>query len=122
LRSPHLYGSIATSKGAILPPDPSPEQPTRHRSQNAWDYNARVGLLLFAVYLVLYGGFIYLSAFRREVMARPSLGGMNFAIVYGFALIIAAFVLAVVYMFLCKPEPAGDETATDAAADAEGGA
>jgi uncharacterized membrane protein (DUF485 family) len=99
----------------ILPPDPAPPHPTRHRSQNAWDYNARVGLLLFAVYLVFYGGFIYLSAFKREVMARPSVGGMNFAIVYGFALIIAAFVLAVVYMFLCKPEPAGDD-----AADAEG--
>jgi uncharacterized membrane protein (DUF485 family) len=98
-----------------VPPDPAPPRPARHRSQNAWDYNARVGLVLFAVYLALYGGFIYLSAFRRDVMARPSVGGMNLAIVYGFALIVAAFVLAVLYMFLCRPEVEGDE-----AADAEG--
>jgi uncharacterized membrane protein (DUF485 family) len=97
-----------------VPPDSEPSPPSRHRSQNAWDYNARVGLLLFAVYLVLYGGFIYLSAFKREVMAQASLGGMNFAIVYGFALIIAAFVLAVVYMFLCKPEPEAGAELTDA--------
>src|SRR5687768_16051998 len=116
LRSPRLRGSIpiATFNGAHLAPRPPASTPPRHRSQNAWDYNARVGLVLFAAYLVLYGGFIYLSAFKREVMARPSVGGMNFAIVYGFALIIAAFVLAVVYMFLCKAEPAGDETAADA--------
>ena len=115
MRSPLLCGSIpiATSKGArSCPRTLRTETPPRHRSQNAWDYNARVGLLLFAVYLALYGGFIDLSAFNREVMARPSLGGMNLAIVYGFALIVAAFVLAVVYMFLCKPEPAGDDDGT----------
>jgi uncharacterized membrane protein (DUF485 family) len=100
-----------------VPPDPLPLHPPRHRSQNAWDFNARVGLLLFAVYLVLYGGFIYLSAFRREVMARASVGGMNLAIVYGLALIVAAFVLAVLYMFLCRPEPEGEDKA-----DGEGGA
>ena len=76
-----------------------------HPSQSAWDYNARVGLILFAVYLALYGGFIGLSAFAREWMARPSVGGVNLAIVYGFGLIGGAFVLAVLYMFLCKPEP-----------------
>jgi uncharacterized membrane protein (DUF485 family) len=92
-----------------------PPHAPRHRSQNAWDFNARIGLVLFAVYLVLYGGFIYLSAFKREVMARPSVGGMNLAVAYGLALIIAAFVLAVVYMFLCRAEPEGDDTA-----DAEG--
>jgi len=97
-----------------LSPDPAPPHPPRHRSQNAWDYNARVGLVLFALYLVLYGGFIYLSAFKREVMSRPSVGGMNFAIVYGFALIIAAFVLAAVYMFLCRPEPEAGPELSDA--------
>ena len=35
----------------------------------------------------------------------PGGGGVNFAIVYGFGLIVGAFVLAVIYMFLCKPEP-----------------
>ncbi len=66
--------------------------------------NARLGLILFLVYLLLYGGFIFMSAFARETMARPALGGVNFAIVYGFSLIAGAFVLAMLYMVLCVPE------------------
>ena len=104
-----------------MPPDPLPSQPTRHRSQNAWDFNARIGLVLFFVYLALYGGFIYLSAFKREVMARPSVGGVNLAVVYGFGLIIAAFVLAVVYMFLCRPEPPEAPDEGNGNGGAEGG-
>lgn len=82
----------------------------------AWEHNARVGLILFAVYLSLYGGFIGLSAFAREAMARPVpfVGGVNLAVVYGFVLIVMAFVLAIVYMFLCKPEPQTGPELTDA--------
>jgi uncharacterized membrane protein (DUF485 family) len=89
-----------------------PEEPVTRpdAGQSAWDHNARVGLVLFVIYLALYGGFIGLAAFRREFMARPSLGGVNLAIVYGFGLILAAFVLAAVYMVLSRPEPqAGPE-------------
>ena len=74
------------------------------RSSRATSYNARLGLWLFALYLALYAAFVYLSAFRNDLMARPVLGGVNLAIVYGFGLIFAAFVLAVVYMLLCKSE------------------
>lgn len=97
------------------------------RPPGAWAYNARIGLILFALYCVGYGGFIFLSAFRREVMAQPSLGGVNLATIYGFALILGAFVLAVVYMLLCqaepddRPEPTEIEVATKAVEE-EGGA
>ncbi len=64
--------------------------------------NARYGLVLFAVYVALYGGFIYMAAFRQAAMSEPIWGGVNLAIVYGFALIAAAFVLAMIYMFLCR--------------------
>ena len=93
----------------------------------AWAYNARVGLILFAVYLAVYAGFIYLSAFARDVMARPSVGGVNLATVYGFGLILGAFVLAVVYMVICqrepdaRPEPTEIEVARKAVEE-EGGA
>ena len=72
---------------------------------DAWAYNAKIGLILFVIYLVLYGIFIVLSAFMRDTMKSPSLAGVNLAIVYGFGLIVGAFVLAVVYMFICKSEP-----------------
>ena len=99
-----------------MPPDPAPD-PTddrRHPSADAWEYNARVGLVLFFVYLALYGGFIWLSAFNREVMARPALFGVNLAIAYGFGLIVAAFALALVYMALCRPEPDARPEPTEA--------
>jgi uncharacterized membrane protein (DUF485 family) len=64
--------------------------------------NARVGLWLFAVYVVLYAGFMILSAFYPERMRRPAVGGVNLAVAYGFALIAGAFVLALLYMFLVR--------------------
>ncbi|QDV81574.1 DUF485 domain-containing protein [Planctomycetes bacterium TBK1r] len=67
--------------------------------------NARLGLWLFAVYLVLYLGFVLLSAFAADVMERPVLAGLNLAIVYGFGLIVGALVMALLYGMLCKSEP-----------------
>jgi uncharacterized membrane protein (DUF485 family) len=67
-------------------------------------YNARLGLVLFFLYLAIYGAFVYLSAFRPQLMAQPALAGVNLAVVYGFGLILGAFVLAILYMALCKSE------------------
>lgn len=70
--------------------------------------NARLGLWLFVVYLVLYLGFVFLSAFSAQTMERPVIAGLNLAIVYGFGLIISALVMALIYGFLCKSEPVHD--------------
>jgi uncharacterized membrane protein (DUF485 family) len=59
--------------------------------------NERVGFVLFGIYLLLYGGFVFLSAFAPETMERTPIAGVNLAILYGFGLIIAAFVMAVLY-------------------------
>ena len=64
--------------------------------------NARVGLALFAVYCVLYGGFMVMNAFYPQRMAAAPFGGVNLAVLYGLLLIVGAFVLAVVYMFLVR--------------------
>ena len=64
--------------------------------------NARVGLALFAVYLVLYGGFMALNAFYPQRMATAPFGGVNLAVMYGLVLIVGAFVLALLYMVLVR--------------------
>lgn len=66
--------------------------------------NARFGMILFIVYLLLYGGFIALNAFDYKRMTLPVdwAGGLNGEVVYGFGLIFGAFVLAIVYMALCR--------------------
>lgn len=71
--------------------------------------NARIGLRLFLVYLAFYGGFVLLAAFKPDAMEATPAAGVNLAIWYGFALIIAAFVLAMLYGWLCRePQNAGD--------------
>ena len=46
---------------------------------------------------------MYLSAFEPQVMAKAPFGGTNLAILYGIGLIIAALLLALIYMVLCRP-------------------
>ncbi|MFH1022023.1 MAG: DUF485 domain-containing protein [Planctomycetota bacterium] len=70
-------------------------------------YNTRMGVLLFVVYIVFYGGFMALSAFRPDIMSRPCLGGANLAVVFGFALIVVAILLALVYMKVCRKSAPG---------------
>lgn len=65
-------------------------------------HNSRMGVLLFVVYVLIYGGFMLLSAFAPEIMSKPVLRGVNLAVVYGFALILAALALALVYMKICR--------------------
>lgn len=75
---------------------------TESESPAAMRRNSRLGLVLFTVYLTLYGGFVLLNAFAPEQMERTVLAGINLAILYGFALIIAAFVMALLYGWLCR--------------------
>lgn len=63
--------------------------------------NARYGLILFAIYLLLYGGFVGLCAFSYETMGQTYYG-INLALWYGTGLIVAALVLAGIYMGLCR--------------------
>jgi uncharacterized membrane protein (DUF485 family) len=65
-------------------------------------HNTRMGVILFVVYVLFYGGFMGLSAFSPKAMAVPVLFGLNLAVAYGFALIVAALVLALVYMAVCR--------------------
>ncbi|MDB5173139.1 MAG: hypothetical protein JWO87_3560 [Phycisphaerales bacterium] len=75
--------------------------------------NARLGLGLFLLYLLIYAGFVALNAFAADTMGKSvaAFGGVNLAILYGMGLIIAAFALACVYMALCTdaPEAGGEE-------------
>lgn len=70
--------------------------------------NARYGMVLFLIYLLIYGGFVALSAFWPEVMAREALFGVNLAVTYGFALIAIALLLALIYSWLCRAIPTGN--------------
>lgn len=63
--------------------------------------NARWGMALFLVYLVLYSAFVGVSTFHAAWMATLW-QGVNLAIWSGFGLIGVAFVLAMIYSWLCR--------------------
>ena len=77
------------------PPDTSPER----------QYNTRLGMILFTIYLVLYVGFVLINAFNARAMETIVLAGLNLAIVYGMVLIVFALVLALIYGVMCRREP-----------------
>ena len=64
--------------------------------------NSRLGLVLFLVYLLLYTGFVLLNALAPAAMGQISWAGVNWAILYGFGLIMAAFLFALIYGFASK--------------------
>jgi len=70
-------------------PDTSPSAPI-----------SRLGLALFWVYVLLYGGFMAVVLVRPATLAIRPFGGVNLAIIWGMGLILAAFVLALVFMLL----------------------
>jgi uncharacterized membrane protein (DUF485 family) len=64
--------------------------------------NARVGMALFVLYLLIYGGFVVINAFWPNVMSDIQLRGVNLAVSYGLGLIVLAFVLALIYAWVCR--------------------
>lgn len=76
--------------------------------------NARLGLRLFMVYLVFYLGFMLLTAFFASTLESTPIAGVNLAILYGFALILGAFFLALLYGALCQPADVDDREESDA--------
>ena len=90
-----------------------PEQPREIVNERRAARNARAGLWLFGVYLVVYIGFVLLTAFAPQVMQITFASGLNVAILYGLGLIALALVLALVYAWLCRP--AADHCGKDSA-------
>ena len=77
--------------------------------------NARLGFVLFFVYLAFYGGFVLLNAFRPDVMEMTPLAGVNLAIWYGLALIVVALALAFIYGWFCGQTDEEESAREDAA-------
>jgi uncharacterized membrane protein (DUF485 family) len=64
--------------------------------------NARVGMVLFVLYLLIYGGFVVINAFWPDVMSDVQIAGVNLSVSYGLGLIGLALVLALIYAWLCR--------------------
>ena len=63
-------------------------------------YKTRLGVIMFLIYALVYGGFILINFTRPEWM-RIDAGSLNVAIIYGLGLIIMAVIQAFIYNHLC---------------------
>jgi uncharacterized membrane protein (DUF485 family) len=61
----------------------------------------RVGLVLFAIYGLIYAGFVAINTFFPAVMGAIVFAGLNLAVVYGFGLIFLAIIMGLIYNLIC---------------------
>jgi uncharacterized membrane protein (DUF485 family) len=83
-----------------------PALPTEPHDPATERHNARLGLVLFAVYFVGYAAFVLVNAFAPKLMDE-TFGRLNAAVVGGLALIGGAVLLALVYASLCRTPNGG---------------
>jgi len=60
----------------------------------------KLGVFMVLIYTVIYAGFIFINVTMPKLM-KLDVGGIDFAIVYGFGLIILALVQAFIYNHIC---------------------
>ena len=63
---------------------------------------AKLGVILFFVYTIIYAGFVLIGLTNPELMGLEIIGGQNIAIIYGFGLIYK-YHLKYLESFLPKP-------------------
>ncbi len=69
---------------------------------------SKLGLILFAIYTLFYASFVLVNAFAAQWSEWKPLGDLNLAILWGFGLIIVAFILSVIYGLFAPKEPVGN--------------
>ncbi|HTV03117.1 MAG TPA: DUF485 domain-containing protein [Luteitalea sp.] len=62
----------------------------------------RIALWLFGLYLLVYVGFMAVSAFAPAVMAATPVAGLPVSLLYGLLLIALAFILAALYVRVAR--------------------
>lgn len=70
-------------------------------TDNAAAKKAKLGVILFFVYTIIYAGFVVIGLTKPELMGLELIGGQNIAIIYGFGLIVLAIVMGFIYNFFC---------------------
>lgn len=73
---------------------------TQWGKDHAAAYKTRLGTVLFVVYSLVYALFVFLNVAYPDSM-NALVGEQNLAVVYGFGLILFAFLLGVVYNHFC---------------------
>ncbi len=63
----------------------------------AVSHKRRLGVILFLVYALIYTAFVAVNLADPALMDATFFAGLNVAVIYGFGLIVLAFILAIAY-------------------------
>ena len=77
------------------------EPAEKSEKDGASDYKAKLGLILFGFYSLIYAGFVLINTLDSQLMGNEVVAGLNLAVVYGFGLIILAIIMGLVYNVAC---------------------
>jgi uncharacterized membrane protein (DUF485 family) len=80
---------------------------TEWKKEKSEGFKSRLGLIMFAIYVPIYLGFVFFCVFDPKGVGA-SVGSLNIAIVYGFALIVLAIIQALVYNYICSKKEKQD--------------
>ncbi len=72
----------------------------------AGPYKMRLGLWMFLFYTLFYAGFVAINLLYPLAMGTIVFLGLNLVTVYGIALIIVAFIQALIYDAMCRKKEA----------------
>ncbi len=70
-------------------------------ADEAAPYKAKLGIIMFVCYLVVYAGFVVIGVLSPSTLGVVAIGGLNLAFTYGMGLIVLAIIMGLVYHFLC---------------------
>ena len=70
-------------------------------ADNAAPKKAKLGVILFIVYTLIYAGFVLIGLTKPELMGLEIIGEQNIAIIYGFGLIVLAIIMGFIYNYFC---------------------
>ena len=85
-----------------------------HRPTPVDRVKARLGLIMFGLYALVYAGFVLINTVAPKLMGAILFAGLTLAVVYGMGLIVLAIVLGLIY------NQAATRMETCAARDGEG--
>jgi uncharacterized membrane protein (DUF485 family) len=84
--------------------------PTERKKDKSEGYKTKLGLIMFAIYIVFYLIFMFMCVLDPKLVSMK-IGDLNLAVAFGFFLIIIAIIQALIYNFLCSRREKHDEGA-----------
>ncbi|OGN87390.1 MAG: hypothetical protein A2158_03340 [Chloroflexi bacterium RBG_13_46_14] len=74
---------------------------TEWKEDRSVSYKAKLGLVMIAVFAIVYAIFILICVISPKTIAN-SVGSLNVAVEFGFGIIILAIIQALIYNFFCS--------------------